>query len=193
MTIGNLMEQDSVEQPLPTTDELNRVAQMASVMTTLADDIVAAVEAMKVLKNKYRKVSEEDFPQLMGEIGLVGIDLADGRAIKIESFVASSLAKKNQLEAYEWCRSHGHGGLLKNVVTVTFGKGQDEAADTLSEELKGREELGQVALTESIHAMTLKSFVKEMITRGDEGELDEAEMLPEDLFGVYRGKKAIIK
>ena len=66
---------------------------------------------------------------------------------------------------------------------MQFGKGEDSKAVAVLELLKAN---GYVAANEkSIHPMTLKAFIREMVESGAD--------LPLETFGVYIGNKAEIK
>ena len=66
---------------------------------------------------------------------------------------------------------------------LSFGREEDEIADKVVRDLI--DEGFDPSQSKSVHAGTLSAFVKEQLAEGVE--------LPEDLLGVYVGRKAIIK
>jgi hypothetical protein len=73
--------------------------------------------------------------------------------------------------------------LIKNTVTVSFGKGEDQKAQELISDLASRH-LTPEEKTE-VHPQTLRAWAKERIEKGDEIDMQ--------LFGVYTGQRATIK
>jgi hypothetical protein len=85
-------------------------------------------------------------------------------------------------EAFNWLRDNGHGDLIKNNVTLTFGRSEDAIAKQLVDELQQKGH--NVKQAEKVEPMTLKAFVKEQIQKGKN--------VPSDLFGVYIANKTKI-
>jgi hypothetical protein len=103
--------------------------------------------------------------------------------VLVKRFYRGSIPKEREVEAFRWLRDHGHGDLIKNVVSSTFGKGEDDMA---SQALFLLEESGFSAdQKQAVHPATLKAFVKEQVEKG--------ENIPLDLLGVFIGTKAEIK
>jgi len=73
--------------------------------------------------------------------------------------------------------------VIKRSVQVGFDKGEQDAAEALSAEL--RQQYPHVKEDLSVHPSTLKSLLKELLTRG--------EAVPLDTFGVYEYRKAVVK
>jgi hypothetical protein len=100
-----------------------------------------------------------------------------------EDIYSASITEARRAEAFQWLRDHGFDDIIKNTVSVRFGRGEDE----LCNRLLGM--LGQqgfpVEQSEKVEPSTLKAWVKERVTRG--------EQFPMELFGAYIGKKASIK
>ena len=143
-------------------------------------------ERLRKLKEQYRRLSEEDLPQKMAELGMQDLRLKDGSRITIDMFYATRINKNNRDAAHAWLRQQGHGDIIKNQVSVSFGKGEDETAlETMT--LLEQEGLFP-AQKESVHPSTLKAFVRERIESGDSAfTLDT-----QKLFSVYQGKRTKI-
>jgi len=72
---------------------------------------------------------------------------------------------------------------VKNAITTSFGREEDEKANRLANQLA---DMGYaVSKKVWVEPMTLKAFVKEQIERGEE--------LPQDLLGVFVGERTKIK
>ena len=143
-------------------------------------------ERLRKLKEQYRRLSEEDLPQKMAELGMQDMRFEDGSRITIDMFYATRINKNNRDAAHEWLREQGHGDIIKNQVSVSFGKGED---DTALETMTLLEKEGLFPdQKESVHPSTLKAFVKERIESGDNAFTPETQKL----FSVYQGKRTKI-
>ena len=143
-------------------------------------------ERLRKLKEQYRQLSEEDLPQKMTELGMQDLRLEDGSRITIDMFYATRINKNNRDAAHAWLREQGHGDIIKNQVSVSFGKGEDETAlETMA--LLEKEGLFPDQ-KESVHPSTLKAFVKERIESGDNAFTPDTQKL----FSVYQGKRTKI-
>ena len=143
-------------------------------------------ERLRKLKEQYRQLSEEDLPQKMAELGMQDMRFEDGSRITIDMFYATRINKNNRDAAHAWLREQGHGDIIKNQVSVSFGKGED---DTALETMTLLEKEGLFPdQKESVHPSTLKAFVKERIESGDNAFTPDTQKL----FSVYQGKRTKI-
>ena len=86
-------------------------------------------------------------------------------------------------EAFTWMRDNGLGGIIKNIVSMKFGKAQDNMVSSIVEDLK--EKGFQVNRDEKVEPQTYKAALKEKIQNG--------ESVPMDLLGLYVSSKTTIK
>lgn len=143
-------------------------------------------ERLRKLKEQYRQLSEEDLPQKMAELGMQDMRFEDGSRITVDMFYATRINKNNRDAAHAWLREQGHGDIIKNQVSVSFGKGEDDMAlETMA--LLEKEGLFPDQ-KESVHPSTLKAFVKERIESGDNAFTPDTQKL----FSVYQGKRTKI-
>lgn len=153
---------------------LTEMAELARAMVD-ADKAVEQAEAtLKVATESARQLREETIPAAMQELGLEELKLDTGEKLSIKQEVYASIPKANQAEAYAWLEEHGFGGLIKTEVSTPFGKGELEAAMQLVERLQS-EGLPAEA-SQSVHAQTLKAFLRE--------QLAQAADIPLELFGA---------
>lgn len=150
----------------------------AEEMIRLEEEVRLREERLSEAKAKLRQVQENDLPDLMMELGLRNFTLATGEKIQIKEFVNASLSKERKAEAMSWLKENGAADLIKSEVTVAFGKGHEEEARALAEQIKG-------VVETSVHSMTLSAWVKEQFEKGMS--------IPEELISVYAGRKATFK
>lgn len=152
-------------------DDISRLARALVDADAAVDN---ANEALKEAKERARIVREETIPSAMQELGISSITLDTGEKLKVEQEVYASIPAANKNAAYAWLDDNGFGGLIKILVDAQFGKGEQEAATALMQELQERGL--QVTAEQSVHASTLKAFLKEQLSKGAN--------VPLDLFGA---------
>lgn len=150
---------------------------MASLARALVDADAAvedADQALKDAKERARVLREETIPSAMQELGLEELKLATGQKLSIKQEVYASIPAANKNAAFRWLNDNGFGGLIKIEVEASFGKGEQDAAVALYQELNIR---GLTAsFNQGVHAQTLKAFLKEQLAQGTN--------VPLDLFGA---------
>ena len=175
------MESD-VKTPTIGDNSLKEMADLCAEQAALEDEMKQLEEQLKAKAKAVRKLSQEIIPAKMSELGLESLTLKDGSSVKVKQLVQASIPVKYREEAFQWLRDNGHGDLIKNQVSATFGKGEDDSASNFIDKI---EELGyQPNQKVWVEPMTLKAFVREQISRGSE--------LPMDKFGVFVGAETKI-
>jgi len=153
---------------------MNDLSALANALIDADTEVDRAEKALKDKKEAARRLREEALPAAMQEVGLTKVTLDSGRVISIGQEVYASIPAANKPAAYAWLESHDFGGLIKTQVSTEFGRGEMDEAKKLEQEL--REKGLSCSLDRSIHAQTLKAFIKEQLAQGKE--------LPLDLFGA---------
>lgn len=181
MTLNaDTMKADSAPR-LPSDKELEGLQRLVSDQVAYEEAIVVAEEVLNDLKRLLREVSEHKIPDAMSAMGLSSLSLSNGSAVDVKKITTGSIKKDDTWEVYAELTAMGHGDLIKNIVTATFGSGEDEQA---REAVMALEDVGLVPdVKRSIHPGTLGAFVRE--------QLAEGRPLPEKLT-VYHGYKTKI-
>lgn len=162
---------------------LKTVSELARAIAAKEAQVADLDRQLKDAKKELLKLTDEDLPASMAEMGLASFTLDDGSQIDVKPTYGASILVDNRPKAYEWLRDHGYDDIIKNNVSVSFGRGEDDLANAFK---AVAEKEGYVPQQEtSIHAGTLKAFVRERIEAGDE--------FPMELFGAYVGQRAFIK
>jgi len=164
-------------------EELQGISALAKRAKVLQKEVEDLEAVTKERKDQLRKLTEQAIPEALAETGMRGFVMEDGSKVELKDFYSASISAARKAEAFQWLRDHKMDDLIKNTVSVKFGRGEDELCSRLLEILGTK---GYPAeQTEKIEPMTLKAWVKEQTERGNE--------FPMDLFGAYIGQKAIIK
>jgi len=164
-------------------EDLSSVGALAKRAKQLEKEIEEIESVLKERKDQQRKLLEESIPAMLQELGMKKFTMADGSTIEIKPFYGASIKEENRAVAYEWLRKNGYDDIIKNTVSVRFGRNEDKLCETLINML--REQSYPVEQTEKIEPQTLKAWAKEMVERGVE--------FPTETFGLFTGQKATIK
>ena len=163
--------------------DLKAVADLVRQQLVIERRIEDLEDELKRAQQNLAKISQEILPEALAEHGLSELKMEDGSKITVSQFIQAHISKEKQEDAFDWLREHNFDDLIKNVVSLEFGKGEDDHARDVMETLTNRGYWPQNK--QSVHPSTLKAFVKEQVEKGAE--------IPSDLFGVFIGKKAVIK
>lgn len=151
-------------------------------LRAVEDNISDTEHHLKALKAEKQKLSVENIPALMDEMGVERLDV-DGVTVTRKMMVHASIPKDRKDEALGWLRSEGLDDIIKNDVTCSFGKGEDNIAGDVLGMLQER---GYDATAKTyVHPMTLKAFVKERMESGKPIDLD--------MFGAFVANAAEIR
>ena len=160
--------------------KLDKVSRLANECARLQEDVERTEEENKNFKKALYKVTDELLPEALEELGIEKLTLKDGSEIVVKPIYAASIPKAKKAEAYDWLREHGDGDIIKNNVTVTFGKGEDQDAQAFMLMCGDQGFTPQQA--EKIEPMTLKAWLREKVEAGDP--------VPLDLFGAFISNRA---
>ena len=163
--------------------DLTTVAGMARAIRDKEQEVSALEQKLKDEKKALLKLTDEELPTMLAEIGLTSMKLDDGSEVTVKPTYGASILVDNRPAAYEWLREHGHDDIIKNTVACAFGRGEDDQASAFK---AFAEKQGYYAEQKTeIHPQTLRAFVKERVESGDE--------FPMELFGAYIGQRAVVK
>ena len=174
-------EQDRVES-VTQTDAAKTLSDKVIELKNLEDEIENAEESLSKLKEKARYISNIEVPQMMEEMHITKLKLKDGESVEIKKIYGASITPYNQEQAFTSLRNNGLGDIIKNDVTVTFGRGEDNKAQQYAVLARGQgfEPVQKIG----VHPQTLKAVVRERLESGQE--------MPSDLFKTYAGNSTKI-
>ena len=163
--------------------QLDGVSRLANEAAALEHKLAEQEQAMKETKAALHKITDEQLPEALEEMGLQKFTLTDGSEISVKPIYSASIPRDRREEAFQWLRDHEFGDLVKNNVTVTFGRGEDADAKEFMN-LCGSQGYAPDQL-EKVEPMTLKAWLRERVEAGD--------AVPLDLFGAFISQRATIK
>ena len=176
------MEEDQTEV-IDQTKDINSLANQVKKLKALEDEIKGDEELIKKKKKNLEQISGEIIPTMLSEMGLSSLKLADGSSVDVKQNYSASISVANREKAHDWLRQNGLGDIIKNEITVSFGRDEDNKATTYVNLAKGQGYQPTQKL--KVEPMTLKALVRERIESGND--------LPTDIFNVFVGNRTIIK
>ena len=116
---------------------------------------------------------------MMTEMNISTLKLADGSAVEVKPVYGASIPIAKREEAFKWLRDNDLGDLIKNEVTVSFGRNEDNKAAEYAVLAQGQ---GYQPIQKlKVAPMTLKALVRERVESGKD--------MPSDLFNVFAGNR----
>ena len=174
-------EADQTES-ITQTNDAKALSDQVIKLRDLEDQIKITEESLKQLKQQAETLSGEVIPTMMTEMNISTMKLADGSAIEVKPVYGASIPVEKKEEAFNWLRKNGLGDLIKNEVTVSFGRNEDNKAADYAVLAQGQGYQPTQKL--KVEPMTLKALVRERVEKG----LD----MPSDLFNVFAGNRTKI-
>ena len=113
--------------------EVTDIAEQCVLLKKKEDEVAELEEKLKAKKAEADDISSRVIPELLAEQGLQEIKLADGSKVSVKKEFRATLPKDEirREAAYQWLRDQNLGDIIKNNVTVSFGKGEDNKANQL--------------------------------------------------------------
>jgi len=178
----NQMENDQTEV-LDRTENIKSLANQVKKLRDLEDQVKAEEQALKDKEKEIERISGEVIPTMLSEMGLSSLKLADGSAVDVKPYYTANISIVNREAAYGWLRSNGLGDIIKNDITVSFGRNEDNKAAQYAN--LAQSQVYQPTQKLKVEPMTLKALVRERIEASKE--------MPTELFNIFVGNKTTIK
>ena len=172
-------QQDAMKR----TDNIQSLADQVEALEFVIKNIEGAEDNLKDLKKKRDHISGEVIPTMMSEMGLAELKLHDGSHLKVSTSYKAHISEANKEQAFNWLRDNGLGDIIKNEISVSFGRNEDNKAANYAELAKGQG--FQPTQKMKVEPMTLKALVRERAEAGKD--------MPTELFGIFSENKTTIK
>ena len=179
---GSINFEDDRKESLGEVDNAKALSDQVTKLQSLEDEIEEQEKKLKELKRNQELLSGEVIPTMMTEMNISTLKLADGSAVEVKPVYGASIPVAKKEEAYTWLRENGLGDLIKNEITVAFGRNEDNKAMVYATLAQGQ---GYEPIQKlKVEPMTLKALVRERLESGQE--------MPSDLFNVFAGNRTKI-
>ena len=179
---GSINFEDDRKESIGEVDNAKALSDQVTKLQSLEDEIEEQEKKLKELKRNQELLSGEVIPTMMTEMNISTLKLADGSAVEVKPVYGASIPVAKKEEAFKWLRDNGLGDLIKNEVTVAFGRNEDTKASQYAILAKGQgfEPVQKL----KVEPMTLKALVRERLESGQE--------IPSDLFNLFTGNRTKI-
>ena len=170
-------KQDAIKAVANPQDLASKVQELKD----LEDEIANAEAGVKKLKEKAKVISQFDIPSMMDQMNIKKLKLKDGETVEVSNFYSASIT--DEAAAFNWLRENGRGDIIKNEITVTFGRGEDNKASDYANLARGQgfEPIQKVG----VNPQTLKATLRERVESGSN--------LPSEHFKTFVGNQTKIK
>jgi len=175
--------EEDQQEVIQNTGNLQTLADQVEKLNSLQQRIELQEDNLKNTKKEFDHLSGEVIPTMMAEMGLSHLKLMDGSSVDVKPNYSASISVANRDKAFTWLRENGLGDIIKNEISVSFGRNEDnKAADyaALAEE-RGFQPTQKL----KVEPMTLKALVRERLEAG--------KSMPTEIFNVFVGNKTTIK
>lgn len=182
--------QDQLINPLTQTPIPD--SQVATI-TDLARDlyrVTKQIDKLEVdlenLKKRQLQLKTVLIPSAMDQVGMQAFTLKSKDAVatlSIKPFYSAKIAEENEMSAFSWLRDNGHAGLIRTQFQINLTQREQDMVRRVMEVLQTNNILFDKK--DNVHWQTLRAWVRSMSEAG--------KFIPDDLFGVFRGKTTDIK
>ena len=171
------------EQVINKTENISKLADKIQEMQAVQKALEMDEEQIKQKKKHLEHLSSEVIPTMLSEMGLSFLKLADGSSVEVKTNYSATITQAKKEEAFNWLRKNGLGDIIKNEISVSFGRNEDNKAADYAELAKGQGLQPTQKL--KVEPMTLKALVRERLEGGKE--------MPTEIFNIFVGNKTTIK
>ncbi len=182
-TMNTIDFEKDQEQVLDRTTNINKLADKIKELQAVEKAIELDEKQIKEKKKHLEYLSGEIIPTMLSEMGLSSLKLQDGSSVEVKTNYSATITQANKEAAFNWLRENGLGDIIKNEISVSFGRNEDNKAADYANLAKGQGFEPQQKL--KVEPMTLKALVRERMEAGKE--------MPTELFNIYVGNKTTIK
>ena len=165
------------------TENIQSLADQVERLENLQKEVEDADKQLKEKKKNLEYLSGEIIPTMMAEMGLAHLKLMDGSSVDVKPNYSANITIANREAAFNWLRQNGLGDIIKNEISVSFGRNEDNKAAGYAVFARGQGFEPTQKL--KVEPMTLKALVRERIEAGKD--------MPTELFNIFVGNKTTIK
>jgi hypothetical protein len=170
------LKQDAGDLKKLQDDDLSGLSKLIQRQLDLDSEIENMEETLKDMKREREVLSSETIPTKMQELGINETTMKDGSKVTVKEGFHCRIPKAKEEEALQYLKDNDLGDIIKNMVSTSFGTGEDNMAGDLAGYIESNFGITP-DVKKSVHPSTLKATLKK---RHEEGLTD-----PDDLFGIF--------
>ena len=164
LTVGTILpmeEYDFSADIMPVGDNL-----LAQISATADEVVEASVEVdhaegyLKTAKSNLTRLTMRVLPELMAAAQQSKITTIRDLVVEVKNVLRASIPEHFLSQALKWLTDHGHESVIKDKITLSFGKGEAERAEKLCSLLDG---WGfEYERSRGVHPQTLAALLREL-------------------------------
>ena len=164
---------------------LAQLSVLAAEQQEAERDVEELAGRLDQAKDRLRRLSEQQIPELMDMAGVAEFTTSDGLKLKVSETIRGSIPQATAGEAFRWLEENNYGHLIKREFKIEFGRDEERWAAEFEAELKQRSRPLRHEIKRAVHPQTLGAFVR--------GLLEEGRDVPMDLLGVFRQRRTKVE
>ena len=179
------LQQKFIEDAPQQLNELNNPESLSGhvlELQKLEDEIKMDQEKLDRKKEQADRLSQQVIPEIMESMKLKTMKLRDGSAIEIKEIYSATIPVDKRDGAFNWLRNNDLGDLIKNEITVSFGRNEDNKAREYANLAESNGFQPEQKL--KVEPMTLKALYRELVEKNKD--------LPSEHFNLFKGNKTKI-
>ena len=126
--MNNIDFEEDQTKMLGKTEHIQSLADQVEKLNTLDQQVEILEKNLKQKKKDFEYLSGEVIPTMMAEMGLSQLKLMDGSLIDVKPNYSANITIANRDAAFNWLRTNGLGDIIKNEISVSFGRNEDNKA-----------------------------------------------------------------
>lgn len=154
---------------------LARLYQTALLAREAKREVENAEAQLQAAKLRHQDLTQRQLPELMDEAGQKACTVKDGTVLKVAEVIRASISEERKLPAFDWLRDNGHGSIIKNQVSLQFGRNEEQKAEAAIKALESLHFRPEQKMT--VAPQTLAKLIGELMKEGVD--------VPMELFGAF--------
>jgi hypothetical protein len=169
-----------------TPEQLSTIIALSRQQAKLQAEVTRAEETLRTAKDALKHNAEIALPNALRNANLDALPLGEGWMVRLKTTLAGTITEANKAAAHEWLEAHGMGGIIKHVITISFGRDEDAFFNKFLRDLAKRKRPVDAERKDAVNTSTLGATIREQVAKAKDAGLDPREAIPFDLFGVYQ-------
>lgn len=148
---------------------LSSLAQLIQAYDQTKKEMEDAEKYFKMKKEQFNNIALQSIPEFLLSHGMNGMDLKDGRKLKVKEDISVTIAKADEPKFRQWLKDRKEDDILK--VSYSFARMDSAMLDHLSDFLVDGDY--EYDIKEGVHPQTKVKYFKELLKDMNRDELPE--------------------
>ncbi len=170
----------------PSSEQVQKIAAAAARVLEINEAEAKLAERLTILATERKALVEMTLPQAMIDAGLETWPLANGYAFNLTTLLNGSIPKDNPEPSFAFLEKNGHGDLIKRKFTIQFGRDDLAWAKKFYADCMKRKKPLNIEQKVWVEPQTLGAFVREQYKNAAAEGSNPEELVPTNLFGVFK-------